>query len=225
MGHPSFTPVAGHALLVELASEMSEAASAAVVQLDKAILAADIPGVLELTPALINLLVIFDPLVSDHRKLEQAIRALLPLPHTGARAPVTHDVAACYEDGLTPDLDAVATACDLSRDAVINAHLGSTYRVGMYGFAPGYAYLAGVDEAIQVPRKNTPVRDIPAGSVMIAGPQCLVTTLKMPTGWSIIGRSPTQIMTGDPDKPFLFDVGDHVTFHRITRAEYEEAAP
>jgi KipI family sensor histidine kinase inhibitor len=225
MEPPSFTPVAGHGLLVELAPEMSEAASRAVVQLDKAILAADIPGVLELTPALINLLVIFDPLVTDHMAVEQAIRALLPLPDGGARKAITHNVPVCYEDGLTPDLDAVAQACGLSREAVINAHLGARYRVGMYGFAPGYAYLAGVAEAIQVPRKNTPVRDIPAGSVMIAGPQCLITTLKMPTGWSIIGRSPTQVMTDDPDKPFLFDVGDHVRFHRITRAEYDGAAP
>ena len=35
-------------------------------------------------------------------------------------------------------------------DAVIEAHLNAEYRVGMYGFAPGYAYLAGVAEPIQV---------------------------------------------------------------------------
>ncbi len=218
-----FTPVAGHALLVEIASEMSEAASATVVQLDQAITDARLTGVLELTPALVNLLVIFDPLQTDHATLETDIRALLPLPEKDYATTRTHAVPICFDDGLTPDLTAVADACGLSEEAVINAHLSGTYRVGMYGFAPGYAYLAGVPEAIQVPRKPAPVRDIPAGSVMIAGPQCLVTTVKMPTGWSIIGRSPTQVMTGDPDRPFLFDVGDTVTFHRITRDAYEKA--
>ena len=58
---------------------------------------------------------------------------------------------------------------------------------------------------------------------MVAGPQCVVTTVKMPTGWSIIGRSPTQIMLSDPDKPFLFDVGDRVQFRRISRDDYERA--
>ena len=91
----------------------------------------------------------------------------------------------------------------------------------MYGFAPGYAYLAGVPGAIHMPRKLAALRGVAAGSVLIAGPQCLVSTITMPTGWWVIGRSPTRILTGDPARPFLFDVGDFVRFRRITRAEYE----
>jgi inhibitor of KinA len=91
----------------------------------------------------------------------------------------------------------------------------------MYGFSPGYAYLSGVAEAIQVPRKPAPVRDVPAGSVIIAGAQCLVTTLTMSTGWSIIGRSPTRILTQDAQRPFLFDVRDRVKFERISLSTFE----
>jgi inhibitor of KinA len=43
----------------------------------------------------------------------------------------------------------------------------------------------------------------------------------MPTGWSIIGRSPTPIFTGDATHPFLFDVGDRVVFERIDAAMLE----
>ncbi|MEM6620202.1 MAG: carboxyltransferase domain-containing protein, partial [Pseudomonadota bacterium] len=92
----------------------------------------------------------------------------------------------------------------------------------MYGFSPGYAYMAGVPDAIQVPRKRAAVRDVPAGSVIVAGPQCLITTLTMPTGWTIIGRSPTAVLTGDPAAPFLFAVGDQVTWERIDRATYDK---
>jgi len=99
--------------------------------------------------------------------------------------------------------------------------LQGDYHVRMYGFAPGYAYMAGVPIEIQVPRKPSAVRDIPAGSVLIAGPQCLVTTLIMPTGWSIIGRSPTRILTLDESAPFLFGVGDKVRFKRIDLAQYQ----
>src|SRR5690606_14886683 len=101
------------------------------------------------------------------------------------------------------------------------AHLAGQYEVFMYGFAPGYAYLAGVPEAIRMPRKPTALRGVAAGSVLIAGPQCLVSTITMPTGWWNIGRSPTRILTDDPERPFLFDIGDRVRFRRIGRAEYD----
>jgi inhibitor of KinA len=91
----------------------------------------------------------------------------------------------------------------------------------MYGFAPGYAYLAGVPEVLRMPRKPAAVRGIPAGSVLIAGQQCLVSTITMPTGWWVIGRSAARILTDDSARPFLFDVGDEVRFRRVTRAEYE----
>ena len=74
---------------------------------------------------------------------------------------------------------------------------------------------------IQLPRKSAAIRGVPAGSVIIAGPQCLVTTLKMPTGWWIVGRSPTRILSEDPDRPLLFDVGDGVVFRRIDPATFE----
>jgi inhibitor of KinA len=66
------------------------------------------------------------------------------------------------------------------------------------------------------------VRGIPAGSVIVAGPQCLVTTIDMPTGWSVIGRSPTRVLRPEADQPFLFDPGDRVVFERIDRAAYDE---
>ena len=154
-------------------------------------------------------------------------RAALPLKLLGLAPEVitgtTRQVQVCYDDpAFAPDLGAVAKATGLSEDAVINAHLTGDYKVLMYGFAPGYAYLAGVAEAIQVPRKQSAVRDVPAGSVIIAGPQALVTTVTMPTGWSIIGRSPTQIFTGREDNPFLMDVGDKVVFERISKAEFDD---
>jgi len=217
---PKFSAIADHALLVSFAAEISEDAHARVVALDAAI-GANMPlGVIETVPALVNLLVSFDPIMTDHMAVEAHVRTCLKGLKVGQISGVRRQVQVCYEAPFAPDLDAVATATGLSRDAVINAHLAGDFQVLMYGFAPGYAYLSGVPEPIQVPRKPAPVRDVPAGSVIIAGPQCLVTTLTMPTGWSIIGRSPTAILTGDPDHPFLFDVGDRLTFARIDPATF-----
>ena len=218
---PRFTPVAEHALLIQLGDEIGDNAARAVLSLDRAL--ADTPpdGLVEVVPALVNLLVEFDPVVTNHGAMQTAITALLD--HSTDHAPEvsTHEVAVCYDTDLGPDLTAVAQATGMSEEAVIAAHLAGDYRVGMYGFAPGYAYLTGLDPTIEVPRKQTAVRDVPAGSVIIAGPQCLVTTLKMPTGWSILGASPARILTGDPAKPFLFNVGDHIRFTRVDRATFE----
>lgn len=218
---PQFKDIADHALLVTFAEEISEEAHAQVIALDNA-LATDMPaGVIETVPALVNLLVSFDPLVTDHRAVAASVRKHLAGLDAQAVTGVRRTVQVCYEGQLAPDLEAVATATGLTPEAVINAHLAGDFNVLMYGFAPGYAYLSGVPQDIQVPRKPKPVRDVPAGSVIIAGPQCLITTLTMPTGWSIIGRSPTSVLTGDPDHPFLFDVGDRVRFERIDAATFE----
>ena len=217
---PWFKPVADHAVLVCFAETHDEAAHAQVIALDKVIAAKPPKGMVETVPALVNLLVRFDVTVTDHVSVEAHLRELLGLLKVEKNVGQVRHVHVCYDAPFAPDLEAVAEATGLSPDAVIAAHLAGQYDVLMYGFSPGYAYLSGIPDEIQIPRKPTPVRDVPAGSVIIAGPQCLVTTLTMPTGWSIIGRSPTPILTGDPARPFLFDVGDRVVFNRIDRAEF-----
>ena len=217
---PRFKAIADHALLVTFAEEISEEAHSAVLALDAALAAQTPAGLIEAVPAMVNLLVTFDPLETDHVAMETGVRGCLEAMKPVLSAGVTRRVQVCYDAPFSPDLEAVSSATGLTPEAVTNAHLAGDYQVLMYGFSPGYAYLSGVPEAIRVPRKPAPIRDVPAGSVIIAGPQCLITTLTMPTGWSIIGRSPTKVLTGDPDTPFLFDVGDRVTFERIDAATF-----
>lgn len=219
---PAFSPVAEHSLLVEFGDRIAPDTHARVLSLDRALAAHPFEGFCESVPAYAAVLVRFDPLACDHGAVETHLRALLDraaAPATGARA--LREVAVCYDADLAPDLDAVAQATGLTPEAVIAAHLAGEYSVFLYGFAPGYAYMAGVPPAIRVPRKPAAVRDVAAGSVLIAGPQCIVSTLTMPTGWWVIGRSPTRILTGQADRPFLFDVGDRVRFRRISRAEHD----
>ncbi|MEM7207026.1 MAG: allophanate hydrolase subunit 1 [Pseudomonadota bacterium] len=216
-----FTAVADHALLVKLGTEISDATSARVMAADKSIANDPPAGLLEVVPAFVNLLIEFDPNVTDHETIAEAITPLLAFSGEETLTGENHQVEVCYDIDLGPDLVSVANASGLSVDDVIESHLNGNYTVGMYGFAPGYAYLAGVPPEIQQPRKSAALRDIPAGSVLIAGPQCLVTTLDMPTGWWIIGRSPTQILRNDESQPFLFNIGDSVEFRQIDRDRFD----
>ena len=220
-GYPLFRAVADQAVLVEFGAMSGPEVLAQVRHLDRMLLRDGFAGFVEAVPAFVNLLVRFDPTLTDHAAVEHALRDLMQRPELAITEPVLHQVDVCYDPDLAPDLAAVALACGMTIDAVIAAHLAGDYSVIMYGFAPGYAYLSGVPAPLHLPRKPAAVRGIAAGSVIIAGAQCLVTTLTMPTGWSIIGRSPTRILGDDAAKPFLFDVGDRVQFRRISRAEFD----
>lgn len=209
---PQFRAVAEHGLLVEFGDQIGDAAQNAVLRLDRALVAQPFAGFVEAVPAYVNILVRFDPLRTDHVAVEAAVRHLL-ISAPDARPEGALRLVDVVYDG--PDLDEVASRCGLTTKAVIEAHLGTTYRVALYGFAPGYAYLSGVAPAIRLPRKEAALRDIPAGSVIIAAGQCIVTTLTMPTGWWIIGHSPTLILDPMGPRPFLFDVGDTVQFRQV----------
>ena len=141
-----FASVGDSAVLVELASEFTEQANQHVVALDQAINRAideaSVVGIVETVPAYVSVLVVFDPLVTDH----DAVRAAISLLDTTGAAtvdPSRHHVAVCYDLGVAPDLEAVAAYSRLSPDGLVEAHLSGSYRVVMYGFAPGYAYLSG----------------------------------------------------------------------------------
>ena len=213
--NPVFRPVADRAVLVDFAATPSGQVEAAVQSLDRALAAQPFPGLTEAIPAIVNLAVVFDPLQTDHAAVTRHLQGLLALPPTARAAPARHLAEVSYDPPHAPDLAEVARLTGLTPDQVIAGHLSGDYHVVMYGFAPGYAYLGGLPDKLKLDRKPAPVRNVPAGSVIIAGRQCLITTLTMPTGWWIIGRSPTKVLTGDPQRPFLFDVGDEVRFRRI----------
>jgi len=221
---PRIVPVADRAVLIELGGAVGPEVQAQVWALDRALRDDPVAGQVELVPAMVNLMLVFDPLVTDHAAVRAGVEGRVAALAEAVVDGAEREVLVCYDAPYAPDLTAVAEQAGLSSEAVIAAHLAGEYRVAMYGFAPGYAYLSGVAEAIRLPRKAAPVRGVAAGSVIIAGGQCLVTTLTMPTGWWVIGRSRTRILTGDEGRPFLFDVGDRVRFRRVTAAEMEGGA-
>lgn len=212
---PRFRPVSDHAVLAEFADALTEPAQAQVRHLDMAVARDPMPGFVEAVPGYVALLVQFDPLLTDHGAVTRALLQRLQAPAVALPPGRLHVVPVCHHDA--PDLAEVAKRCGITTDQVIAAHLAGDYRVAIYGFAPGYAYLSGVPPGLHLPRKPAARRSVPAGSVIIAGGQCLITTLTMPTGWWIIGHSPVAVLRDDPARPFLFEVGDRVQFRRTGR--------
>lgn len=212
---PRFRPVGSDAVLADFGGGIDEGVFAQVVALDRALAANSLPGLIETIPAYTSLLLVFDPLLTDHVAIEAEAMRRSRAGTAREQAETLHEVAVCYDGEAAPDLAEVARRLSMSEDAVIAAHLAGDYRVFMYGFAPGYAYLGGVPETVHLPRKSAAVRGHPVGSVMIAGPQCLITTLPMPTGWWVIGRTSLRVLNSEAARPFLFEPGDRVRFTRI----------
>lgn len=212
-GHRT-APVGDRALLVEFDGQVDDAALALVRSLDAALADTPPPGIVEVVPATTSLLVVFDPLVTDHAAVTRFVESRTVRP--GGPVPGSHHVVeVCYDDEFAPDLAEVVERTGLGAAEVVAAHLAGRYTVGMYGFAPGYAYLVGVPAPIRLPRKPTPGPVVPAGSVLVTGRQCLVVPTPLSTGWFVIGRSPTRVFDPDSQRPFRFGVGDTVTFERI----------
>ena len=220
-GYPRWRFVGDAGLLVEFGDRIDAAVHDRVLQLDRAIAAKPFPGLTSSIPSFAALLVGYDPCAAAPGEVEAHVRALCETSSAAPDAVSTHEVPVCYDPPYAPDLPAVAAQTGLAAEDVVAAQLSATYRVYMYGFAPGWAYLGSVPDSIRIPRRPEPVRGVPAGSLIIAGPQCIVTTLEMPSGWWNIGRSPADILRPDEDRAFLFAVGDQVRFARIDRAEFE----
>lgn len=226
-GWPRPRAVADHAVLLEFGEIIAPDIIAAVAAFDHRLAAKPFPGFIESIPAYASVMIVFDPLATDHDAVVAALDALAAEPHAAAddAPPRLVEVEVCYDgEDMAPDLAAVAAQKGLDVEAVVAAHLAGDYRVVMYGFAPGYAYMAGGSPDIALPRKTQPVRSVPAGTVIVAAQMCIVTTIEAPTGWWRIGRSPTPILRPHDERPFLFEPGDHVRFRRISRAEFDARA-
>jgi len=108
------------------------------------------------------------------------------------------------------DLDAVARAVARSVDEVIAAHAAGAYVVETMGFQPGFAYLAGLDPRLALPRRATPRTRVPAGTLAIAAGYTAVYPFDSPGGWHLIGRVTDGPMF-DERGPRL-RIGDRVRF-------------
>jgi len=121
--------------------------------------------------------------------------------------PRTIELPATY-DG--PDLTEVARAAALSEDQLIDLHSSATYEVESLGFAPGFAYLIGLDPRLHLARRSTPRPRVAAGTIAVAGGYTGVYPFDTPGGWHLIGRVVGVRMFSEDGA--LLHPGDRVRF-------------
>ncbi|TAM92610.1 MAG: allophanate hydrolase subunit 1, partial [Jatrophihabitans sp.] len=159
------------------------------------------PGVVEVVPGARTVLVRFDPASTTPDALAAAARGTSRRRVRGGalvEIPIRYDGA---------DLDAVAAESGLDRAEVVARHCGGEYRVAFCGFSPGFAYLTGLDPALQLPRLAEPRTRVPAGAVGVAGEFTGIYPRPSPGGWRLLGHTDAPLWRAERDPPALLVPG------------------
>jgi KipI family sensor histidine kinase inhibitor len=214
------------AIYIEFSKTLDLEINSAVQRLATVVHGRALPWIRDVVPALGGLALHYDP---DHEALagnavltaanliEDCLKQGLPRPGDVLR---TVEVPVCYEPEFAPDLAEVAAAARIDPQEAIRLHAAADYRVLMIGFAPGHAYMGGLDPKLALPRRATQRAVVPEGSVAIANDQTVVYPYAISGGWNIIGRTPLTVFDADRQEPSLFAAGDRVRFKPITRADF-----
>jgi KipI family sensor histidine kinase inhibitor len=121
-------------------------------------------------------------------------------PHV--RIPVTFD---------GEDLGDVAELWGVTVPEAVGRLTGAELTVAFGGFAPGFAYLRGLDPAWAVPRLSAPRPRVPAGAVALAGEYAGIYPTASPGGWRLVGRTDVTLFDVRREPPALLAPGTRVT--------------
>jgi KipI family sensor histidine kinase inhibitor len=190
-------PVGRHAVLVEVSSP-EDAVDLAAWARQRGLAREVVPGAET---------VLFDGFTDNAPDAESLDRILTgwrrgdPAPGRSVELPVTYD---------GPDLESVAAHWNCDVDQVGVRHRATEFRSAFCGFAPGFAYLSGLD--VPVPRRASPRTRVPAGAVALAGTWCGVYPGESPGGWQLIGRTDAVLWDPRRAEPALLAPGTRVRF-------------
>ena len=208
----SISPLGDSAVTVKLGDGISEALSELVVRRADAISKERIAGVSDVVPSYGSLTVHYDPRTISYADVRKRILSVRINEESGAaseREIVRHFIPVRY-DG--EDLADVARLTRLDAEEVVRIHSSAEYRVFVIGFVPGFAYLGPLDSRLVLPRRESPRKRVPAGSVAIAENQTGVYPSETPGGWHLIGRTDLRLFEASRAQPSMLAVGDRVRF-------------
>lgn len=200
-------PFGEAAVVIEYGDAIDPHVHERVLSADRAVAGAALEGVEEAVPSYRSLLLRLDPLATTPEAVLEALARLAPVDAQQD----TRRVEVPVDFSRGEDLEEVAARTGREGAADVVELLTSVdLRVYLHGFAPGFAYLGGVPEALDLPRRASPRPSVPAGSVLLAAGQAALCPTAMPTGWWVVGHADIELFDPTSDPPVPVRPGDRV---------------
>ncbi|MBK8503197.1 MAG: 5-oxoprolinase subunit PxpB [Saprospiraceae bacterium] len=218
----TFYPLGDTAIIINFEQKIQKEINFEVLQLTNYLKSKKTEGVIFYVPAYCSLTIGYDPEKWNYQDLiERITRFIDKLPVKKAVATGRRwKIPVCYNELFGLDLKELAFEKKVTINQIIEWHLSQTYHVYMLGFLPGFVYLGDLPEPLSCRRKEHPRITVPSQSVGLAGRQTGIYPLDAPSGWQIIGKTPIRIFNPAAEDPFLFKMGDQVTFSAINKEEF-----
>jgi KipI family sensor histidine kinase inhibitor len=219
----SIRPFGVHAMLIEWPNEVKEAILEDILQFNN-YLKSNCLNVekWEIVPAYNSLTLILREKPIDFNKLKKRLGEWYAARGDAeARTKYLWRLPVCYDLEFGIDLEEVAKKLSLSVEEIIQKHTNHVYTVFGIGFLPGFMYLGGLPEMLEVPRKSTPRLNVEKGAVGMAGKQTGIYPQESPGGWNIIGNCSVPMFNPKSEDPCFVSVGDKVQFYQIEKAEHD----
>ncbi|MCW8133698.1 MAG: 5-oxoprolinase subunit PxpB [Planctomycetota bacterium] len=223
LAQPTFKPLGDGAVRVAFGDAIDPGLNRAV-RAYAACLERETPGgVIEWVPSYAAVTVFYKPHVVRYGPLCEQLKALVKgLDKQAPSRATLYTLPVRYSAAFGADLGYVAERAGVDAREVIERHCAATYLVYMLGFAPGFAYLGGLDPRLATPRLDRPRDRVAAGSVGIAGDQCCIYPIETPGGWRVIGRTPVRVYDPARTPAVLLKAGDRVRFRPVDEQKFLE---
>ena len=217
-----FQQYGAEAILINFEQKIQQVINEQVIDLNNAILAAKFPGITYTIPAYCSLTIGYNRTEVSYDTLCLLIKNIKTIDTENDVQSKNRilNIPVCYDKEFGLDLSEVATEKKCSTTEIIHLHTTTLFRVYMLGFLPGFAYMGRLPEALACQRKQTPRIRIPERSVALAGYQTGIYPSVAPGGWQIIGQTPIPTFRPNQNPMFLFQAGDQVQFHAISKKDF-----
>ena len=203
---PLIVPLGDRALLVRFGDTLSDDANKAAADFARRVLAEAIPGVAEVVPGLVSVMLRYEAEVSFTQLSREVQMRLGAGSEADAPQKPVRTIGIAFDGG---DLPEVSALFHIDEAEFVRRHNASQLRVLATGFAPGFVYCGFHPENLELPRRLAVRPMVPAGTVLFAARQTAIAATPIRTGWHVIGRtvfrnfdptaaSPTKLTVGEP---------------------------
>ncbi len=218
---PRIEVVAIDCLMVRLFDVIAEANMPWMLAATQRLRSAFGTALVDLVPSYTTLMVHYDLTALSPAEARQRIdQALADLQPQAQGSGQCHVLPVWYDLRVGPELSGPTRRSGWPGAGETRRHSPHEYQVFALGFAPGFAFMGLVDEALATPRLSTPRKRVAAGSVGIAERQTAAYPVVSPGGWNLIGRTPAKLFDRERDGYSLMQPGDTVRFQAVDHAEF-----